>query len=135
MLLCRVHTLTPCCALLFAVCGQQWETSAHSCTDYSDAAGSQYYDGSEALSSYTGLDGVATGQGAGDQHGTETSANSHDGGLAAGGAKCMAQSLRVYHGDELAQGMGHHCKIDNSGSCKCKCNSLFQVRVAYCFLL
>ena len=94
----------------------------HTCTDYSDAATTLYHSVDDWSSAYSATGGVPTGQGAGDQHGTQSSTDEHN-----GAAVCdPSVSIRVYHKNG-SPAVGHHCKIvDGSGTCTCRCNSLFK---------
>jgi hypothetical protein len=112
----HIHT-QPCeCEEVFC----QYE--AHTCTDYSDAATTLYHSVNDFTSAYGATGGVPTGQGAGDQHGTQTSTDTHN-----GAAICAPSvSIRVYHKNG-SPALGHHCKIaDGSGTCTCRCNTLFK---------
>jgi hypothetical protein len=92
----------------------------HTCTDYSDAANTVYHSVGDFDSAYSTAQ--MTGQGVGDQHGTESSTDAHN-----GAAVCdPSYSIRVYHKNG-SPAVGHHCKIaDGSGTCTCRCNSLFK---------
>jgi hypothetical protein len=121
---CPTLTQTKVCMTQVCECEQvycQYDLQ-HTCTDYTDAAASLYHDVGAFSSSYGGTDGVSTGQGVGDKHGTQTSIDTHN-----GAAACApSDSVRVYHANG-SPAEGHHCRyVASGGTCSCRCNTLFK---------